>query len=510
MENWRFLIQREGDREWLPLEPPESEILEGCYRLVGQSQPGQRSVQIHLAYRDLEGGSPRHHRRVGQTNDRGLVGIFPFTRLQPGHWQVTCGLDGAAVALHLQVVPHDGGSELEADLDLSRFSAFRAEVNHADLSAENAPIVTSERASPPAVSKFDLSAARSDRRWNGQAQDPAGRRAEDEAAKPLTDEVVAPLADEMAKPLADEVAKPLRDEAASVANLFQTVEDMADQIINAMSARLAVHESLAEPSGGAATSVQSEDPAQSALPSALPGNIQLYDSAYTIRRGRPLRLGGLISGPELGLPATLTLVLIDPHSGEAIAKQTYPQAIAHIPQAFDWDAAVSLPPQTQLVLAQLALRSIAPAHSLPLAACSFAIMVLNEPSEPSNPFTPAVLEPSGSIGAPSSSDPSDLPASGVELPPFLKGVSAVPAETRAAALAKVEELKLRQLTPKDRPDDSKPPGHEASGDSEPSRDQITDSAARAEESDKLNGDSSDIGLGEDAINPFQYPGFSEY
>jgi len=34
MQSWEFLLQKEGDRVWLPLESPDVEILEGRYRVI--------------------------------------------------------------------------------------------------------------------------------------------------------------------------------------------------------------------------------------------------------------------------------------------------------------------------------------------------------------------------------------------------------------------------------------------------------------------------------------------
>ncbi len=436
MENWRFLIQQEGDREWLPLELPESEILEGRYRLVGQSQP-QQPVQVQLVYRDLDTAAvPRHYRRTAQTNAQGLVGIFPFTRLQPGLWEIRCHLEGEAVVLHLQVVPQDGGSELEPELDLSLFSLAHASPNR------------------PAADP---------------GKRPTAVNAQSTAEPPISPDPKTP------------------DEAmASVAELFQTVEAMADQVISAMAERMSEDRALEEAAALLSSPPQmpkaqmpeaqiSESPASEALESQTqaptvqtpapqtpasqtpksqtpesqtpepqtpepqtlepqtlePATIQLDACAYTLYRGHPLTLKGTVLGTDeiSGLPAFLTLTLIEPQTGEAIATHTRTEAIARLPQSFDWDIAVSLPPQTQLVLARLSLRTGASVQLWPVAECSFAVMVLSERAEPGP--APALV---------SSTPP-------IELPSFLQGSATVPPEAKAAALAKIAELGVRQAAP---------------------------------------------------------------
>ncbi|MGF1534899.1 MAG: hypothetical protein ACFB4J_00250 [Elainellaceae cyanobacterium] len=436
MKNWRFLIQQEGDREWLPLESLESEILEGRYRLVGQSQRQRYPVQIHLVYRDLEGAAPRHHRRESQTNDQGLVGIFPFTRLQPGLWQVVCQIDTGSVALHLQVVPQEGVSDLEPELDLSSFPQLRTEVSQAGPLLKSPLTATSLTAAPSAESL---------------------------SAEPLPAE--SPSLENEGQPVEDNVAEVAREidgAMASVADLFQTVEDMADQVINAMAARLSDGGSLGSTPNPAPASSSASSPASSPTAQApdrqaphpqgtgpqtpnpqpvLPATIELQSSAYTLHQGQPLTLQGTISGEGAAqLPATLSLTIIEPHAGEAIAKQTYPEAIAQIPQSFSWAVSASIPAKAQLVLARLSLRSTATPQPWPLAECSFAIMVLSE--EADNPFLLLPADPANQDGG-RQLEPQKTArrSSPVELPPFLKGKATVPPETRAAALAKVAEMK---------------------------------------------------------------------
>lgn len=122
MEYWEFLIQKEGDRAWLPLETPSVEILEGRYRVVARSSRPNTDVEIRLTHQSIEAGAKkqrvqkRHHR----TNKDGLMVVFPFTRLQPGLWELSCVGDLMSdllgntwkYVLRLEVLPVDLDAEI--------------------------------------------------------------------------------------------------------------------------------------------------------------------------------------------------------------------------------------------------------------------------------------------------------------------------------------------------------------------------------------------------------------
>jgi len=92
MEFWEFLLQKEGDRSWLPLESPNVEILEGRYRVVARSSRPNTPLEIKVTQQSLDEMPParRIQKRSGKTNPQGLVVIMPFTRLQPGDWELRC------------------------------------------------------------------------------------------------------------------------------------------------------------------------------------------------------------------------------------------------------------------------------------------------------------------------------------------------------------------------------------------------------------------------------------
>lgn len=115
MAFWEFLLQKDGDRSWLPLESPTVEILEGRYRVVGRSSRINTPIEIRIAHDVLTDAVTvrRTQKRSGCTNQDGLVVIMPFTQLQPGDWELYCTGDlmadmmgeGWQYGVKLQVLP---------------------------------------------------------------------------------------------------------------------------------------------------------------------------------------------------------------------------------------------------------------------------------------------------------------------------------------------------------------------------------------------------------------------
>ncbi|NES71061.1 MAG: hypothetical protein F6K24_40565, partial [Okeania sp. SIO2D1] len=89
MLNWEFLLQKEGDRTWLPLESADVEILEGRYRIVAHTHIANTEVQIQIIHNSTEEVPPlrRVQKRSSHTHSQGLISIIFFTRLKPGQWE---------------------------------------------------------------------------------------------------------------------------------------------------------------------------------------------------------------------------------------------------------------------------------------------------------------------------------------------------------------------------------------------------------------------------------------
>lgn len=121
MEHWEFLIQKEGDRSWLPLESPNVEILEGRYRIVARSSRVNTPVDIRICHQAFTEVPPRRRvqKRSNRTNQEGLMVVIPFTSLKPGLWELSCGGDLMSdlmgnswkYTVQLQVISHDAEVE---------------------------------------------------------------------------------------------------------------------------------------------------------------------------------------------------------------------------------------------------------------------------------------------------------------------------------------------------------------------------------------------------------------
>ncbi len=95
MEYWEFLLQKEGDRSWLPLESPDVEILEGRYRVVARSSRKNSNVEVRIIHQATVEVPPkrRTQQRSNRTNVDGLVVVIPYTTLKPGTWELNCSGD---------------------------------------------------------------------------------------------------------------------------------------------------------------------------------------------------------------------------------------------------------------------------------------------------------------------------------------------------------------------------------------------------------------------------------
>jgi hypothetical protein len=112
MENWEFLIQREGDKGWRPIKTGGVQLMEGRYRIVANSHLNDTQIQTQITHQVMGENAPerRSQPRSHLSNSRGLVVVMPFADLRSGVWQFTCsgtdiGTEWQQV-LHLKVLPH--------------------------------------------------------------------------------------------------------------------------------------------------------------------------------------------------------------------------------------------------------------------------------------------------------------------------------------------------------------------------------------------------------------------
>jgi hypothetical protein len=121
MSDWEFLLQKEGDRSWLPLESLVVEILEGRYRLMARSTRQSETVEVRVIHQPEDLSSfalptPQHHVQQwqSQTNAEGLILLLPFSYLQPGLWEFSCRGD-----LMADLLGQGWGYKLQLDVLIS-------------------------------------------------------------------------------------------------------------------------------------------------------------------------------------------------------------------------------------------------------------------------------------------------------------------------------------------------------------------------------------------------------
>lgn len=95
MENWQFLIQKQGDRSWYNLESPNLEISEGMYRVLARSHLRNTEVEIRVTHSSTQQVPSKRliHKQFGRTDAQGLISVLPFTYLKPGSWELQCSAD---------------------------------------------------------------------------------------------------------------------------------------------------------------------------------------------------------------------------------------------------------------------------------------------------------------------------------------------------------------------------------------------------------------------------------
>jgi hypothetical protein len=136
MEQWQFLIQKQGDRAWQSLESPYVEIIEGRYRVVARSCSANTDVEVRVTHLSPAENPPRRriHKRSRRTNAEGLMAVIPFTYFAVGGWEVRCSGDLMSdilgqpwqQTLHLQVLPISSPTEATtpANDDMGEIEGF--------------------------------------------------------------------------------------------------------------------------------------------------------------------------------------------------------------------------------------------------------------------------------------------------------------------------------------------------------------------------------------------------
>ena len=95
MENWQFLIQKQGDHNWRILESPNLTILADNYRVLARSYLNNMDVDVRVTYISTQEVPPKRRilKRSRRTNSEGLMAVIPFTHFKPGIWELRCSGD---------------------------------------------------------------------------------------------------------------------------------------------------------------------------------------------------------------------------------------------------------------------------------------------------------------------------------------------------------------------------------------------------------------------------------
>ncbi|MBW4653185.1 MAG: hypothetical protein KME20_09175 [Kaiparowitsia implicata GSE-PSE-MK54-09C] len=356
MAFWEFLIQKEGDRAWLPLESPDVEILEGRYRVVARTSWVNAPVEILITYEDLDEQPPKRRvqRRTGKTNGEGLIVVLPYVAMQPGRWELRCSGDlmaelmdqGWRHAVQVQVLPQDADVPEDWESDWhGRFDGSATDKAGESLIEASADESVTELAEPaPGLS--------------------TSRSTPNAAPEPV---IVPHLADE-----------PLT--AAEVQAAIAAIE--ADVEAGSDTTQTAVHEAIA----------QTEE-ATAALPRAIytarPEELRLTldcdrftarpEEAVTLTGNVALNIDadGLATLPT-DLPAHLPPVALhimvrDPQTGEIVVDVRRSLTSRQLPCPVS--CSITLPPvSTSLLVGELALIHLADNDSTPIISHSFAIL----------------------------------------------------------------------------------------------------------------------------------------
>ncbi len=153
MKDWEFLIQREDDRTWLPLETAAVELLEGRYRMIYRcDRYPNTSVDVRIIHNATSEIPPKRRvqKRTSRTNQEGLMVVVPFTRFKPGVWEFHCSSDlmtdffGESWHHHvrIEILPHTVDVESRWDFPED------AGAEHHDYSAELGTTDADESADP--------------------------------------------------------------------------------------------------------------------------------------------------------------------------------------------------------------------------------------------------------------------------------------------------------------------------------------------------------------------------
>lgn len=431
MERWEFLLQREGDTTWLPLESPDVEILEGRYRVVARSGHPNTKIKVRITHHALEEVPPvrRTQSRITTTSEEGLMVVLPHTRLKPGMWELCC-------SLHVT----------SGVLNPSREQQVKLQV----LSNDSEPLDQPHPSEQPPENYDVLEPSNGEVSTQVSAQEDNVLELEPQSDTP------------------EASSQSLQDVVGSVPELEEMVVSQTESSLN-LEASEAVSESIAQTLSVSPDIVDDQESQsfEQLIPDVFvpPVELTLNPDTYVAKLGQGLLISGQIkiaasypspqgeASDEYCLPtAQVQVCLRDPQNTNILIEiqQTIPHSVLPIP--FACLVYIPFECQTRLILGEAIVYS----DRLPVASCSFTIATqvehllevieedFGEESEPdemvseieiSESAFPLHLPLTPAQNLPSSDDPASVPplrriaklksptpdktsASGLELPNF--------------------------------------------------------------------------------------------
>lgn len=103
-----FLIQKEGDFAWLPLESLSVEILVGRYQLIAQTSEADCPIQVHIQHQYVEDGLWQEvvQHQLLRTDSQGRIEVLPPTFLQHGRWIISCAANESEQLANSEIDRH--------------------------------------------------------------------------------------------------------------------------------------------------------------------------------------------------------------------------------------------------------------------------------------------------------------------------------------------------------------------------------------------------------------------
>jgi hypothetical protein len=416
MEFWEFLIQKDGDRSWLPLESPDVEVLEGRYRVVARTSRVNTAVEIRISHVATAEHPPKRRiqKRSGQTNQDGLIVVIPFTQLQPGLWELRCTGDLMAdlmgeswqYAVKLQVLSHATATEGDWESDW-----------HPEDDQRSDELFSSDRPASTQANSIETESAllNSD---SSTVQPASTQPLETEEPMVTEQPIVATtegLIHEHAKPepeATDSIEETsaltsVTSSAIADSAVFQMAAQMSEDVVNSIFQELEniTQEPVPPPAEPQTdTSLDATDdwtpiyevaPTKSAespptyQPSGLPLQVTLDRDTYTARRGEVLLVSGRVellpSAPATSLSelpaAQLHVYLRDPQTTHVLIKTIQPLSATSLPLSFDCHIPIAADYQTRLLLGELMVVSVPKSEETPLLFASQPFQVAADLNE---------------------------------------------------------------------------------------------------------------------------------